>query len=253
MAKWGMVIDLETCTGCQACTTACAMENNRLPGESWQDVLFYHEGTYPHVQLSWLPRPCMQCENPSCVYVCPTGATYQTDDGVVLVDWDKCIDCKYCMIACPYGVRFFTDEKPVVEPDLREIFPGAPAETYSPPYRMPDHHQNRRIGVGVAPKAVVSKCTFCYHKISQAPAGVADLDEDDPETKEYTPACVRVCPPKARFFGDLDNPESKVNQLIADRRGVRLKEETGNKPKVYYLSGGGAPVVPGQRSQRSET
>ena len=102
MPKWGMVIDLETCTGCQACTTACAMENNRLPGENWQDVLFYSEGEYPNLNLSWLPRPCMQCENPSCVSVCPTRATYKDEGtGVVLVDWNKCIGCKDCMVACP--------------------------------------------------------------------------------------------------------------------------------------------------------
>ncbi|TVQ32581.1 MAG: 4Fe-4S dicluster domain-containing protein [Geminicoccaceae bacterium] len=246
-----MVIDLETCTGCQACTTACTMENTRLPGESWQDVLFYHEGTYPHVNLSWLPRPCMQCENPSCVYVCPTEATWQTDDGVVLVDWDKCIGCKYCMIACPYGVRFYMDERPLMEPNLKEIFAASDDRLWNPPYAMPEERQDRKLGIGIQPRSVVSKCTFCYHKISQAPEGVADLDEDDPATKEYTPACVRVCPPKARFFGDLDNPESNVNRLIADKGGVRLKEETGNRPKVYYLSGGGSPKVPGTRG-RSE-
>ncbi|MCS6879620.1 MAG: 4Fe-4S dicluster domain-containing protein [Geminicoccaceae bacterium] len=249
MTKWGMVIDLEKCTGCQACTTACAMENSRLPGESWQDVLFYHEGTYPNVKLSWLPRPCMQCENPSCVAVCPTKATYKTEDGVVLVDWDKCIGCKYCMIACPYGVRFYMDEKPVVQPDLREVFPGDGDRIWNPPYKMPDHLEDRKKGIGIQPKGVVSKCTFCYHKISKAPKGVADLDEDDPQTREYVPACVRVCPPRARYFGDLDNPNSRVNQLIADKRGVRLKEETGNKPQVYYLAGGGAPVIPGERSR----
>jgi nitrate reductase beta subunit len=81
MAKWGMVIDLDKCTGCQACTTACSMENNRLPGENWQDVLFYHEGTYPNVKLMWFPRPCMHCENPSCVSVCPTKATYKDPEG----------------------------------------------------------------------------------------------------------------------------------------------------------------------------
>ena len=253
MPKWGMVIDLETCTGCQACTTACAMENDRLPGESWQDVLFYSEGQYPAMELSWLPRPCMQCENPSCVSVCPTEATWQTEDGVVLVDWDKCIGCKYCMVACPYGVRFYMDEAPVVEPDVRDEYPGEGRRTWNPPFRMPDEHADFKQGIGVQPSGVVSKCTFCYHKISQAPEGVADLDEDDPETKEYTPACVRVCAPKARFFGDLDNPDSKVNQLIADKRGTRLKEETGNEPKVYYLAGGGSPVVPGDRSRRSDT
>lgn len=250
MPKWGMVIDLETCTGCQACTTACAMENDRLPGESWQDVLFHSEGAFPNTKMKWLPRPCMQCENPSCVSVCPTKATYKTDDGVVLVDWDKCIGCKYCMIACPYGVRFYSDERPTIEPDLRAIFPGDERRSWNPPYAMPEHVQNAKLGIGIQPKGVVSKCTFCYHKISKAPAGVADLDEDNPATKEYTPACVRVCSPKARYFGDLDNPESKVNELIASKGGVRLKEETGNAPKVYYLTGGGSPVVPGQRSVR---
>ena len=120
MTKWGMVIDLEKCTGCQACTAACAMENNRLPGENWQDVIYFTEGEYPSVQVKWFPRPCMHCENPSCVYVCPTRATYKTEEGFVLIDWDRCIGCKYCMIACPYGVRFYTDEKPLVGPDRSE-------------------------------------------------------------------------------------------------------------------------------------
>ena len=115
MAKWGMVIDLEKCTGCQACSTSCQMENNRLPGENYQDVLYYTEGKQPTVSLKWFPRPCMHCEEPSCMHVCPTKATYKTEDGVVLIDWNKCIGCKYCMIACPYGVRFFTDEKPLIE------------------------------------------------------------------------------------------------------------------------------------------
>jgi Fe-S-cluster-containing dehydrogenase component len=240
MAKWGMVIDLEKCTGCQACTTACAMENNTLPGEPWQDVLYYHEGQYPNTSIKWLPRPCMHCEEPSCMHVCPTEATYKTGDGVVLIDWNKCIGCKYCMIACPYGVRFFTDEKPLLEPNLKAMFPGQDGQQWSPPYQNPE--SDWRHGVGIQPKGVVSKCTFCYHKISKAPEGVADLDEDDPETKEYTPACVRTCAPKARYFGDLDNPNSKVNQLIADKRGVRLLDHTGNKPQVYYLTGEGGSV-----------
>jgi len=240
MTKWGMVIDLDKCTGCQACTTACAMENNTLPGENWQDVLFYSEGTYPTAKLTWLPRPCMQCENPSCVAVCPTRATYKDMNagGIVFVDWNKCIGCKYCMIACPYGVRFYADERPVVEPNLRDVFPGD-GQLWAPPYQNPANDPVR--GIGIQPKGVVSKCTFCYHKVSQAPAGVADLDEDNPETKEYVPACVRTCPPKARYFGDLDNPESEVNRLIADQRGVRLKDHTGNRPQVYYL-GSGASV-----------
>ncbi len=243
MAKWGMVIDLDKCTGCQACTTACGMENDTLPGENWQDVLFYTEGEYPSGQMKWLPRPCMQCEDPSCVHVCPTRATYKDHDagGIVFIDWDKCIGCKYCMIACPYGVRFFADEAPLVEPDLKEIFPGSGGRLWDPPGQSPD--QNRKRGIGVQPKGVVSKCTFCYHRVSQAPEGVPDLDEDDPDLVEYVPACVRTCPPKARYFGDLDNADSNVNKLIANKKGVRLKDHTGNRPQVYYLgAGAGIPA-----------
>ncbi|MCA1772766.1 4Fe-4S dicluster domain-containing protein [Vreelandella boliviensis] len=243
MAKWGMVIDLDKCTGCQACTTACSMENNTLPGETWQDVLFYNAGEYPSGQMKWLPRPCMQCENPSCVHVCPTRATYKDPDagGIVFVDWNKCIGCKYCMIACPYGVRFYADEKPLIEPDIRDVFPGENAQLWSPPYQSPDEDWRR--GIGIQPKGVVSKCTFCYHKVKNAPEGIADLDEDNPDVKEYVPACVRTCAPKARYFGDLDNPESHVNQLIGDKHGVRLKDHTGNKPQVYYLgAGAGVPA-----------
>ncbi|MCX7893138.1 MAG: 4Fe-4S dicluster domain-containing protein [Burkholderiales bacterium] len=246
MAKWGMVIDLDKCTGCQACTTACAMENSRLPGENWQDVLFYSEGRFPNVSIKWFPRPCMHCEHPSCVSACPTRATYkEAEGGFVLIDWNKCIGCKACMVACPYGVRFYTDERPVVAPDIRGVFPGKDGRSWSPPYRGPQDDPSH--GVGIQPNGVVSKCTFCYHKVSKAPKGVADLDEHDPATKEFTPACVRMCPPKARYFGDLDNPASTVNKLIADKRGTRLLDHTGNKPQVYYLSGGAAAAVPSSR------
>ena len=253
MAKWGMVIDLERCTGCQACSTACAQENNTAPGENWQDVLFFEEGKFPNVKLTWLPRPCQHCENPSCVHVCPTKATYKTEDGVVLVDWNKCIGCKYCMIACPYGVRFYTDTKPLVEPDVKQVFKSEDGKHgWTPPYRMPDANEDWSKGIGVPPPGVVSKCTFCYHKISKAPKGVPDLDEDIPELKEYVPACVRTCAPKARFFGDLDNPASHVNQLIAEKKGVRLMEHTGNKPQVYYVTGKSAVVPSGRANEKRD-
>jgi len=246
MAKWGMVIDLNKCVGCQACTAACSQENTRLPGENWQDVLYYAEGQ----NLTWLPRPCMHCENPSCMHVCPTKATYKTEDGVVAIDWDKCIGCKYCMIACPYGVRFYSDTKPLIAPDVRGAFPGDGKRSWAPPYRLPEQFEDAKHGVGVSPSGVVSKCTFCYHKISKAPKGTADLDEDNPATKEHTPACVRTCPAKARYFGDLDNPQSRVNQLIRDRGGVRLLDQTGNKPQVYYLTGVGGSV-PSSRAKQA--
>ncbi len=242
MTRWGMVIDLEKCTGCQACSVACAMENSRLPGESWHDVIFFTEGKYPSAQLKWLPRPCMQCENPSCVQVCPVEATYKNDEGVVLIDWERCIGCKFCMIACPYGVRFYSDEKPVVRPSIKQVFRSKGARSWYPPWKIPDAKEDWRHGVGVQPNGVVSKCTFCYHRVSKAPKGTADLDPNDPALREFTPACVVACAPSARYFGDLDDPRSKISRLIAKKRGVRLRDNMGNKPQVYYLTGASAAV-----------
>lgn len=252
MTKWGMVIDLEKCTGCQACTTACAMENSRLPGENWQDVVFYAEGEYPSGSLHWLPRPCMHCENPSCMHVCPTGATYKTKEGFVLINWDTCIGCKYCMIACPYGVRFYVEQTQLTEPDIRRVFPSGDDKVWAPPYRMPESKQDTKHGVGVAPRNVVSKCTFCYHRVSQAPKGTRDFDPQDPKTRDFTPACVVACPPNARYFGDLDDPKSQVNALIADKHGMRLLDHLGNRPQVYYLAGK-AGGIPGTRKARQQT
>jgi len=252
MAKWGMVIDLEKCTGCQACSTACQMENNRLPGENYQDVLYYTEGKQPTPTLKWFPRPCMHCEEPSCVHVCPTKAAFKTDDGVVLIDWNKCIGCKYCMIACPYGVRFYTDEKPLIEPNIKDVFKGSGDLSWNPPYKGPQ--QDNAHGVGIQPNGVVSKCTFCYHKISKAPKGTPDLSNDDPALREFVPACVRTCAPTARYFGDLDNPNSAVSRIISAKKGTRLLEHTGNKPQVYYVTGAGAAggAVPGGRSSSNK-
>jgi molybdopterin-containing oxidoreductase family iron-sulfur binding subunit len=248
-----MVIDLEKCTGCQACTMACGMENNRLPGENWQDVVFFTEGSYPNAQLKWFPRPCMHCENPSCVAVCPTKATHKTEDGVVVVDWDRCIGCKYCMIACPYGVRFYTDEKPVVGPSLKDVFPSKDEHSWNPPWKMPDAKQDWKHGVGVQPPDVVSKCNFCYHRISKAPKGTADLDPSNPELREHTPACVVTCAPSARFFGDLDNPDSEVSKMVAQKRGTRLLDHLGNKPQVYYVTGEAGSVPSNRNTKPNKT
>jgi molybdopterin-containing oxidoreductase family iron-sulfur binding subunit len=187
------------------------------------------------------------------MHVCPTKATYKTEDGVVLIDWNKCIGCKYCMIACPYGVRFYTDEKPLVEPNLKEVFKGEGDLSWNPPYKSPQ--QDNTKGIGIQPNGVVSKCTFCYHKISKAPKGTANLSNDDPALREFVPACVRTCPPTARYFGDLDNPNSEVNRVIAAKKGQRLLEHTGNKPQVYYVTGAGAAgggSIPGGRSSANK-
>jgi molybdopterin-containing oxidoreductase family iron-sulfur binding subunit len=148
-------------------------------------------------------------------------------------------------------VRFYAEEKQKTQPDVRKVWPSKDGKIWDPPWAMPAHQQNMKQGVGVQPKNVVSKCTFCYHKISKAPKGTPDLDPNDPKTREYTPACVTVCAPSARYFGDLDNPRSHVRKLIAEKRGTRLNDHTGNRPQVYYLAGEAA-AIPETRSVRKK-
>ena len=112
---WGMVIDLAKCVGCDSCTVACKAENRTPPGITYNVVLERETGAYPNVRLEALPRPCMQCENPPCVSVCPVQATYKGDDGIVVIDADRCIGCKYCMAACPYGARIQIKKTGVIE------------------------------------------------------------------------------------------------------------------------------------------
>ena len=189
-----------------------------MPGENWQDVLFYTEGTYPNVSMKWFPRPCMHCEHPSCVSVCPTKATYKDPNGgFVLVDWNKCIGCKYCQVACPYGVRFYMDERAVIQPDIRTVFPSNNDRLWDPPYKGPQDDPSR--GVGIQPHGVVSKCTFCYHRT----------------TNGLQPACVEVCPSKARIFGDQEDGKSEIAQILKTQKSFVLKKEAGTQPNVHYV------------------
>ncbi len=226
MPRWGMVIDLDKCTACQACTVACRAENN-VPFAGPQQAqlgrpIFWHkvstevEGEYPHVRALFVPRPCMHCDDPPCVKVCPVGATYATHEGIVVVDYDVCIGCRYCATACPYGARAFNWYEP--------LWP-APYNQYLNP------------DVPLRPKGVVEKCTFCIHRLQRTKQEAAAQEREliDPDLV-LLPACNQVCPAKARYFGDLDDPESTVSRMARNPRAFRLLEDLGTEPMVYYLA-----------------
>jgi molybdopterin-containing oxidoreductase family iron-sulfur binding subunit len=199
--RYGMVIDLKRCVGCNSCTVACRGKNGTPAGIQYHRVEKHEVGKYPAARMEFRPIPCMHCQEPACLDVCPTGATYKKDNGLVLIDHNKCIGCRYCVLACPYEVR----------QSLRKI------ENYFgdavTPYEMVKH---RGFDKGTA-----VKCDFCADRLEQG----------------LLPACVVTCPAQARFFGDLENPESEVSALIARHRGTVLKEELGTRPSVYYING----------------
>ncbi|MFC2005618.1 sulfate reduction electron transfer complex DsrMKJOP subunit DsrO [Chloroflexota bacterium] len=199
MARYGMVIDLQRCIGCHACTVACKVEHYTGPGIFWCRVSDDEVGTYPLVSRHFLPKLCMHCQNPPCVEVCPTGASYQREDGIVLIDYDKCVGCGYCIVACPYGARYNSRE-------MKGYF-GA------------ELTPQEEIGYNQHQLGVSEKCTFCVHRV--------EMGEE--------PACVRVCPTNARIFGDLEDSNSEVSQLIRSKHGFQLLPELGTEPAVYYL------------------
>jgi len=207
--RWGMVIDLQKCVGCDSCTVACKAENRTPPGVSYNVVMEEEHGEFPNVTRTNLPRPCMQCENPPCVQVCPVSATYKMDDGVVNIDYERCIGCRYCMIACPYGARYF---------DFGENYEGevqADGEVTSPEYGVDRGPRED----GASPVGNVRKCSFCTHRLERG----------------EEPACVETCVGDARNMGDLDDPDSEVSEMADSTRAFQLKESEGTDPNVYYL------------------
>lgn len=205
-----MVIDLQKCVGCDACTVACKAENRTPPGVSYNVVFETEVGTYPDVKRMNIPRPCMQCDDPPCVEVCPVNATYKGDDGIVVIDADRCIGCRLCITACPYGARSF-DFGESYEQEMQ----GA-NEITAPEFGIA---RGKRGGELSTPIGTVRKCNFCQHRLARG----------------EEPACVECCIGDARIFGDLDDPTSLVSQLSHSDRAFRLKEEAGTNPRVYYL------------------
>lgn len=211
MARYAMIIDLDRCLACQTCVIACKMENN-VPDstpESFKSrqmtfrtrvVPLFRNGKYPEPRVDIYPVQCNQCDNPPCVAACPHEATYKRADGVVLIDWEKCQGCRYCMAACPYGQRLF-------------IGIDEPKDYHNPDAVPPGNVTNR------PPKGKVDKCTFCAHLV----------DNGQP------PACVAACPAEARIFGDLDDPKSELREIMAGRNSVVLRQDFGTKPHVFYL------------------
>jgi len=221
--RWGMVVDLDRCTGCEACVIACRAENNiATVGEEqarkgramhWIRVERYYEGEFPDVRVKFQPVLCQQCDAAPCEPVCPTYASYHTAEGLNAQVYNRCIGTRYCANACPYSVRFFNFFNPAWEKPL---------------------HLQLNPDVSVRQVGVMEKCTFCVQRIKaaeiQAKAENRELKDGEP-----APACVQSCAPAALVFGDLDDPESEVSHLSRSRRGSKLLEELGTQPKVTYL------------------
>lgn len=232
MPRWGMAIDMGRCIGCRSCAVVCKIHNSLPPGTWWQRVetigaKVHHTpvGRYPDFSEVYLPVPCQHCDNAPCVKVCPVGATWQREDGLVLIDFERCIGCRYCMTACPYGVRQFNWQSS--DKNFKEAFKklGYPQDwfadsSYRPGYPL-EHRtkEGRLVFTPKRPRGVVEKCTFCVQYVDQG----------------LPPACVRGCPGNARIFGDLNDPNSLISQVIKRRDIIRMREDLNTSPKVFYL------------------
>ncbi len=210
--RWAMAIDLQKCVGCNACTVACIAENALPPGVVYRPVIEEEIGTFPHVTRRFIPRPCMQCDNPPCVPPCPVKATYKRPDGIVAIDYERCIGCRYCVTSCPYGARYF---------DWGEYHTGGTPRPGQPYETRPtfEYEKKRPRKKGKSPIGNARKCHYCLHRLH---AGML-------------PECVTTCIGGATYFGDLNDPKSLISELAASPRVLRLKEELGTKPRTFYL------------------
>lgn len=204
--RYVMLIDMKRCIGCHTCSVACKVGNN-LPLEVWWNraltyggpTLDTPHGTFPNLEMQYLTLSCQHCEKPACVAACPTGATFQRHDGIVMQNYDACLGCRLCILSCPYsGVRSYNESKPSYALD----FPAGDAQA------KPQQ------------KGTVSKCHFCYYRIDQG----------------LPPSCVEVCPVQARIFGDANDPQSEVARLLASRQFTKLLAHKNTQPSVYLLT-----------------
>jgi molybdopterin-containing oxidoreductase family iron-sulfur binding subunit len=218
MTQYGMAIDLHRCFGCQTCAAACKVANNLPKGLNYNVVYTKGDddfskpgvavargaisndsagGSYPDCKLGFFPLQCQHCATPSCVAVCPTGASTKDEDGIVSIDYGICIGCGMCIEACPYDVRTLISEQPAYYID------AAVGEADAPPHKV----------------STVEKCSFCKNLIGRG----------------EVPACMQLCPGRARYWGDLDDPDSAPNKAKAGREVLYYLEGKGTKPSVMYL------------------
>lgn len=239
--RYGMVIDLDKCTGCGACMVACFSENNvpfkedetnKRLSITWMKVYKVTNGKkFPDTEVCYFPRPCQHCAgqhegHSPCVSVCPATATdYSTDTGIVSQIYTRCFGCRYCMGACPYHARYFNWWDPVWPKGM---------ERYLSP------------NVSPRMRGIVEKCSFCFHRYQLARDKAYTDGRQELKESEYQTACTQACPAGAITFGDLNNPDHAVHQIAQpdmhhhykpkNPHAFRLLERLGTNTKVYYVS-----------------
>ena len=227
--KWGMLIDQDLCMGCQACVTACAMENNlSFVGEEdaaygrgmhWIRTERFWNGTYPEISTRYQPMLCQQCGHAPCEPVCPVFASVHSESELTnLQVYNRCVGTRYCANNCPYQVRAF---------NWRD-------------FQRPDPLRNQlNPDVTVRRRGIMEKCTFCIQRIRRV-EDLAHSENRDVQDGEVQPACAQACPANAIVFGRIDDPKSRVSKLAINSRSTKVYEELGTLPRVTYLKGGAA-------------
>jgi len=222
--QWAMVIDLDRCTGCEACVVACRTENNvptvgadeaaRGRSINWIRVERTFEGEFPDIRVKFMPVLCQHCDEAPCEPVCPVYATYHTEEGLNAQVYNRCVGTRYCANNCPYTVRFFNFYDPVW---------AAPLEKSLNPE------------VSIRTRGVMEKCTFCIQRIRKGEEKARD-ENREVRDGDVVPACVQSCTTRAMAFGNLADPASEVSRLAKSNRATRLMEDLGTKPRVIYLN-----------------
>ena len=239
---WGMVVDLDRCTGCQACVVACQAENNLAINDKsaflekraleWIRIERYWEGEYPNVKARFIPIMCQHCSNAPCEPVCPVYATYRNEEGLNVQIYNRCIGARYCINNCPYQIRFFNFWHPTWPASFEN-------------YLNPD--------VTVRTRGITEKCTFCVQRLRRGELEVerrsgGRLNDQNMTERNYMPACAQACPTNALSFGDQLNPDTKIRPYFDDvhahdihhesertTRSYLLLEELATAPNVIYL------------------